>query len=621
MFKLHSLLEQLNRPLPLTIATCSLLASFLGWWLDFKLLVDPAILTAFICGLPILAEALSSLWQKHRITSSLLISLAILASIYVREFFAAGEIALIMSIGEILEERTVAKAKQGIQRLLQLAPKQGRIISSSNDPGHLVPVEELQPQDLLRVLPGETLPVDGVIVVGNSSLNQAILTGESLPVDKGVGDPVFCGTLNGFGTLEIQVTKTGQDSSLQKLIQLVQTAENHKAPMQHTADKWAAWLVPTALFIAILTYGFTGDLTRAVTVLIVFCPCALALATPTAIMSAISQATKHGVLIKSGQALETMGSINCLAFDKTGTLTYGKLAVSDILPLDPQLTSTELLRIAASVEAHSEHPIGKAITAYAQTLQLALTTLEDVQVKPGQGISAQSEQGLIQCGNLTYMQTTALALTEEAAKTAETLRLQGKAVIFVAQSGKLLGMLSLSDMLRATAPDTIAQLQQLQIHSVLLTGDHAQTANYLANQLAISQVHAELLPAQKVECIRQLQTQYSVAMLGDGVNDAPALKAANVGIAMAGIGSDIAIEAADIALMGDDLSKLAYLKRLANYTLRTIHFNISLSMLINFGAIVLSILGHLNPIAGALVHNGGSILVILNAVWLYDHKF
>lgn len=528
-----------------------------------------------------------------------------------------------MAIGAILEDRTVEKAKKGIKALIHLAPQQGRRITAQGEAAseEMVPIENIRRGDLLRVLPGETIPVDGTILVGNTSIDQSVMTGESLPVDKSVGDGVFSGTINCFGAIDIEATKVGEDSSLQKLIRMVQEAENNKAPMQRIVDKWAAWLVPVAIVIAIASYFITHDIVRAVTVLVVFCPCALALATPTSIMAAIGQATKQGVLIKSGEALENMGKVDRIAFDKTGTLTHGTLVVSDMVSFLPEKNSNDLLQLSASAETLSEHPFGKAIVSQAREANLTLAKANNFSMIPGKGISAVVNGKTALIGNIGYLEENAVTVDATVVTALEELRMQGKAVVLVALDGMCIGMVALADVLRANARNMVEKLHRMGTGAVLLTGDHAQTATYFSEQAGIDALYSELLPAQKVERIRELQQQgHVVCMIGDGVNDAPALKVADVGVAMGTIGSDIAIDAADIALMGDDIAKIAYLKRLSNVTANTIKFNITLSMAINFVAIGMSVMGLLNPITGALVHNAGSVFVVLNAARLYDRK-
>lgn len=448
------------------------------------------------------------------------------------------------------------------------------------------------------------------------------MTGESLPIDKGIGEEVFCGTINRFGSIDISATKVGENSSLQKLIRMVQDAENKQAPMQRIADRVASWLVPVALLIAILAYVFTGNIVTAVTVLVVFCPCALVLATPTAIMAAIGQATKHGVIIKSGEALEKMGKVDTIAFDKTGTLTYGRLDVSDMISFDQTISETDLLSLAASAEAKSEHPLGKAIVTYAKEKKVLLTESTAFKMTAGKGIIAEVNKQILICGNEKFLTDNGVCVDDMEQSALERLRTQGKASILVAKDHKCIGIIALSDVLRPEVKEMVSRLSDMHTRTVLLTGDHQKTADYFARQVGISEVRAELLPEQKVSSIEELQAENrKVCMIGDGVNDAPALKTADVSVAMGSMGSDIAIDAAEIALMSDDISKIPYLKRLSNATVKTIKASITLSMCINFAAIVLSLMEVLTPTTGALVHNAGSCFVVLIAALLYDRKF
>ena len=584
---------------------------------------DPAWVTVIISGIPLLYLAVWRIIHNpgiSKISSALLITIAMFAAIAIGDLFAAGEVAFIMAIGAILEEMTTNRAKKGLKKLISLAPTQGRRLINGKE--EMIPAEEIRQGDVLRILPGETIPVDGKILTGETSVDQSIMTGESLPVDKSVGDEVFCGTINRFGSIDITATKVGEDSSLQKLIRMVQDAENKQAPMQRIADKVASWLVPVALLIAIGAYIGTGNIVTAVTVLVVFCPCALVLAAPTAIMAAIGQATKHGVIIKSGEALEKMGKVDTIAFDKTGTLTYGRLDVSDILPFDKNLDEMSLLALTASAEAKSEHPLGKAIVSCANERGLSLTESSAFKMITGKGIYAEISGEKLLCGNEKFLKENAVAIDNTVQTVLMKLRTQGKASILVASGTKCIGVIALSDVLRPEAKDMVSRLSSMHTRTALLTGDNEKTANYFAEQVGISEVRAELLPEEKVQNIEELQREnHKVCMIGDGVNDAPALKTAEVSVAMGNMGSDIAIDAADIALMSDDISKIPYLKRLSNATVATIKFSITLSMCINFVAIVLSLLQLLNPTTGALVHNAGSCFVVLIAALLYDRKF
>ncbi len=600
-----------------------LLCSFVLPRVGVELPIDPAWITVIISGIPLLYLAV---WRTihnkgiGKISSAHLICIAMVAAIIIGDLFAAGEVAFIMAIGAILEDMTTNRAKKGLKKLISLAPTQGRRIVDGKE--EMIAAGEIRKGDILRILPGETVPVDGIIISGETSVDQSVMTGESLPVDKNRGDEVFCGTVNRFGSVDIEATKVGEDSSLQKLIRMVQEAENKKAPMARIADVAASWLVPAALLIAVAAGIITKDIVRAVTVLVVFCPCALVLATPTAIMAAIGQATKQGVIIKSGEALEKMGRVDTVAFDKTGTLTCGKLSVCDIIPFNEKMSGDRLLCFAASAESKSEHPLGKAIVACASEKGVELMQSDSFKMHTGKGVSAEIDGKAVLCGSEKYMLDNNVSLSENVRSELEALRLQGKASVVVSEDGVCVGIVALSDVLRSEARGVIEKLSQLHTDSVLLTGDNRLTADYFAKQVGITEIRAELLPEQKVESIVAIQSKgKKVCMIGDGVNDAPALKTADVGVAMGSMGSDIAVEAADIALMSDDISKIPYLKRLSVATVKTIKASITMSMIINFVAVTLSVLGILNPTTGALVHNAGSCFVVLIAALLYDRKF
>lgn len=600
-----------------------LLASLVLSLTDTAIAVDPAWVAVIVCGVPLLYLAVWRIVHLRgiaKISSALLISVAMIAAILIGDLFAAGEVAFIMAIGAILEDKTTERARKGLKKLIGLAPQQGRRIVDGR--AEMIPVTQIRTGDVLRILPGEAVPVDGEIIRGDTSVDQSVMTGESLPVDKGVGDPVFSGTINRFGAVDIRASRVGEDSSLQKLIRLVQEAEERRAPIQRIADRWASYLVPLALLIALGSYLFQRDIVAAVTVLVVFCPCALVLATPTAIMAAIGQATRHGVVIKSGEALERMGRVDTVAFDKTGTLTCGRLTVSDVRPFAAGMDERRLLSLVAAAEAQSEHPLGKAVVACAEQRGLTIAEAEGFQMTAGRGVSAVTAGLRLLCGSEAYLRENGVAIPVAARDVLDGLHGQGKAVVLAAADGAYLGVIALADELRETAVAAVERLHAMGVRTVLLTGDNAPAARYFADQAGVMEVCAELLPAQKVERIERMRAQgRRVCMLGDGVNDAPALKAADVGVAMGGMGCDIAVEAADIALMGDDVQKVAYLKRLSVATARTIRLSITLSLCINLVAIVLSLMHILTPTTGALVHNAGSCFVVLIAALLYDRRF
>ena len=591
---------------------------FMIFGIDVPIYLNPAWGTVIISGIPMLLLAMTRLIREKWISSALLIAIAMVASLLIGEVFAAGEVAWIMALGALLEDWTVERAKKGLRNLINLTPQTGRRITDGTE--EVIPVDEIRLGDTLRILPGESVPVDGEIIKGTSSLDQSIMTGESLPVDKEVGDEVFCGTMNLYGAIDIKATSLGENSSLQKLIDLVKAADEKQAPTQRIADKWATWLVPVALAIAIAAWLVTGNLERGVTVLVVFCPCALILATPTAIMAAIGQATKYGVLIKSGEALETLGGLNTLVFDKTGTLTYGNLEVSDVISLKDDLPSEELLKIVASCEKLSEHPLAKAIVKNAKEAQINIEEPQDFKMYPGKGVTCTNSYGKVYAGNAKFLLEYNIDVDVDSQL--DKLKHEGKASIIVALNGEVIGLIGLSDVIREDSKDMIEKLHDLGTETILLTGDNSETANYFAGQVGIGKVFGNLLPEEKLSWIEKLKSEgRKVCMIGDGVNDAPALKTADVSVAMGSVGSDVAIEAADIALLGDDIGKIPYLKKLSNSTLFTIKANIAMSMAINAVAIVCSVLGLLNPVTGAIVHNAGSCLVVLNAALLYDRHF
>ena len=420
---------------PMTlVGAVFLILSFVLPRMGIDLFIDPAWITVIISGIPLFYLAVWRIIYNpgiSKISSALLIVIAMFAAIAIGDLFAAGEVAFIMALGAILEDKTTKRAKKGLKKLISLAPTKGRIII--NDREEMIPAEKIKQNDRLRILPGETIPVDGVIMTGETSVDQSIMTGESLPVDKRIGEEVFCGTINCFGAIDIKATKVGENSSLQRLIHMVQEAENKQAPMQRIADKCASWLVPVALVIAVITGLITQNMVRAVTVLVVFCPCALVLATPTAIMAAIGQATKHGVIIKSGEALEKMGKVDTIAFDKTGTLTYGRLEVSDIISFDENINESDLLLLTACVEAKSEHPLGKAIVTYAKEKGLSLIESENFQMISGKGIYAEVCKRKFFCGNEKYLKENNVEIDKQIYFTLEKLCTQGKASVLVAE--------------------------------------------------------------------------------------------------------------------------------------------------------------------------------------------
>ncbi len=600
----------------LIISGIAVIGSLVQW---NPLPFDLAWIAIVLCGIPIILEAVIGLVTAFDIKADVLVSLALIASVCIGETFAAGEVAFIMQLGALLEDITVARARAGIEKLIHLTPQTARVIGTDGRES-VVPVDQVQIGDLLRVLPGEGVPVDGIIQSGETSINQAVMTGESMPVDKTVGDEVSSGTVNQFGAFEMKATKVGEDSSIQRMIRLVQSADAGKAKIVGIADRWATWIVVIALSAAALTWLFTGEIIRAVTILVVFCPCALVLATPTAIMAAIGNATHHGFLVREGDALERLSAVKVIAFDKTGTLTYGAPEVVAAVSSGEPYSDEELYRLAASAEQLSEHPLGKAITAcYRKHHTEPLDTVSDFQMIPGRGVSVELSGKKVAAGNVQLLQS--LGISFAIPQAAEDHLRQGCTVTYLAVNGRFAGFLALSDTLREESADMIKALSSLSVQPVLLTGDHENAARAIASQLAIAEVRANCLPEDKLRYIDEFERcGKPVCMMGDGINDAPALKKAQVGIAMGGIGSDIAVEAADIALVDDEVKELPHLIALSRRMMTTIKVNMTFSMVLNFLAIVLAITGVLSPVVGALVHNAGSVLVIGNSALLLKWK-
>ncbi len=613
MEKLEHLLELGGIKKDVTLLVISGIAVLLSLFGVRPFPFDMAWVAILLCGVPIILEAAIGLITAFDIKADVLVSLALIASVAIGEDFAAGEVAFIMQLGALLEEITVARARAGIEKLVHLTPQTARVLQDGRE--MVLPAEQVRVGDVLRVLPGETVPVDGVITAGQTSIDQAVMTGESLPVDKAPGDEVSSGTVNQFGAFEMRASKVGEDSSIQRMIRLVQSADAGKAKIVGLADRWATWIVVIALSAAAITWLVTTEIIRAVTILVVFCPCALVLATPTAIMAAIGNATRHGFLVREGDALERLSRVKRVAFDKTGTLTYGApevVAVEAAPPFDRET----VYRLAAGAEQLSEHPLGKAIArCWGKEHGQPLPQPAGFTMLPGRGVTAQVEGRALLAGNPQLLAEQGVPMEET--PEAQRRREEGCTLTYVAVDGQFAGTIALSDTLREESAAMVAQLTGLGVTPVLLTGDHENAARAIAGRLGIGEVRANCLPEDKLTAIGGYQKSGElVCMMGDGINDAPALKKAKVGIAMGGVGSDIAVDAADIALVDDEVKELPHLIALSRRMMTTIKVNMSFSMGLNFLAIVLAMTGILNPVVGALVHNAGSVLVIANSALL-----
>jgi Cd2+/Zn2+-exporting ATPase len=560
-----------------------------------------ALLAVTVLGGPIILGAVKGLVRKE-LNVDELVSLAIIAAVLIGQYLTAAEIALIMVLGSLVEEFTAQKARSAINSLIRLSPQQAIITRENKEVS--VPVEEIQLGDMVIIRSGEKIPVDGTVVRGNASLNQASLTGESLPVEKETGDIAYAGTVCYSGMIVVEAQKVGAETTLGKLIKLVQNAENQKAPILRSSDRYAKYFTPVIITISILVFLFTRDLHRAITVLIVGCPCSFILSAPTAIVSALGNASRNGILVKGGALLEEMSKIDAVVFDKTGTLTTGRPIVTEFKPLNC-VNKDYVLSAAAAAEKYSEHPLARAILEAAEKRELSIAEPEKFKNVPGRGVEAWVDGKYIFVGTSTPKET-------------PIENNSGVKTVIVKENNTEIGEISIIDEIRVEVPGLVKLLKDFGINKIqMLTGDDFAVAAHVAQLSGIKEFYAELFPDDKLAHIQRLQKSgYKVAVIGDGINDAPSLARANVGIAMGALGTDVALEASDIALMKDDLSKLPYLLRLAGSTVKTINVNITFALVFNVLALILSGLGLLNPIMGAVSHNVGSVLVVLNSARL-----
>ena len=600
------------------LSAVSLALSLTGTFND-ALPVDIAWVAIVLCGFPILLGAARGVILEHDIKADLLVALALVASVGIREYFAAGEVALIMQIGSLLEDYTSEKARRGIEKLIGLKPRTARVRRDGSDV--ILPADEVRAGDVLTVLAGETIPADGTILEGRTSIDQSVMTGESIPVDKKEGDTVTSGTTNRFGTFSMRADRACGDSSLQRMIRLAEEADANKAPIVSLADRWATWLVAAALLCALLIWLFTGEFVRAVTALVVFCPCAFILATPTAVVAGIGNAARYGILIRSGDALERLSRVRRIAFDKTGTLTHGRPQVTAFRSLDASFTDDDILRLAARVERYSGHPLGKAVVAsFQERTGKEPEPVSDSHTIAGRAVSGRIGGTEVAVGKADYFDSLGMPLNG-AVEAADEYLGQGATVVCLSHGGRVVGLIALADTVRPEAGDTVRALESVGISCMLLTGDNERAARSAASAAGIADVRSDLLPEEKASVVKEYEDRGEpTCMIGDGVNDALALSSAYAGIAMGGIGSDIAVESADAVLVSDEIKRLPYLFRLMGKVMRKVRTNIIASLLINVSAVALSAAGALTPVTGALWHNFGSVFVVVNAALLLREK-
>ncbi len=573
--------------------------------------IDPAYIALILCGIPIIYNSSTELVKKHNIKADLLVSLAIIASIYIGEIFAAAEIAVIMEIGALLEEITVSSTQNRIEDLIKLQPTKARLIKDNHET--LINALEIKEDDIIKINPGETIATDGIIIKGSTSVNQSLITGESLPVDKSVDDEVYAGTINNYGQITIKATTDATDNSLQKLISLIERVNNEETPIIREADQLANIVVAISLTMAIYTYFVTQNITNAVTILVVFCPCALVLATPTAIIATIGNLSKHGILVKNSSILESVYKTDNIIFDKTGTITTGKPVVVDINTYE-NTKLDELMKISASAEKNYDHPIAQAIIDYHEYGEIL--EVKEFEVEMGMGISCLIKNKKCLIGNEQLFAKHMIEIPEKLYQNNKT-----STIVYSYYDNRFLGSFSIKDTPKSGIRQMIKELKNDNYEITLLTGDNQNVANDIAKQVNITNIKSNCLPEDKLEYVNTLRNKCKkVMMVGDGINDAIALKKADTGVAMGDIGSDISIESADLVLINDDIRYIPHIIKMSRRTHKTIRYGIVFSLILNSVAMILAMFGLLTPITGALVHNIGSIIVIVLAAMLFKIK-
>jgi Zn2+/Cd2+-exporting ATPase len=586
--------------------------SFLFDWLfpeNSPVAAASAMIGSLILGVPIIWVAFKDL-GRGALNTSVLVALAVFALFASAHYQEAGIVAFFMLLGQIIETRTAEGALASIHSLIKLTPSKARRIVGDQE--EEVPVQSLAVGNVIRLRPGDHVAADGVVVSGQSSLNEANITGESLPVDKGAGDEVFAGTVNLTGLLEVRVGKAGQDSTLNRVRELILAAEKTRLPITRIIDQYMGYYTPLVLVVGALVWAFTHDLNRVVTVFIVACPCAFVLATPTALVAALSAGARLGVLVKNVADLESAGRINAFVFDKTGTLTEGRLVVSRLTPLDG-VPPVELLRVAASVEQFSNHPTARALVQLAGEAGVPLLQPTDFAETAGRGVVALLEGTRVVVGRRRWLEDNGVGT--QFMETGDSGETQGLSLIYVARNGACLGWVGMEDQTRAEAKDALATLKAAGVRRVaLVSGDRLAVADRVGREVGCDEIAGDCLPQHKVDYVRQARRLgYRVAVVGDGVNDAPALAAGDLGIAMGAAGSEVAIHSATIALMNNDLRRIPFLVLLSRATRRVIGQNFLVGLAFVVGGMVMGTLNLIDPIVAAVFHVTGSLLVVFNS--------
>ena len=576
------------------------------------------LISAVVGGWPVFMLAVGNILRDFDLTAGVMVSVAMIAALVVGEYGAMALVAFMMVIGEALEDFTREKADQALKELNELVPAMVTLRMDGVDTE--VPISQVRKRDIVLVRPGGRVPVDGVIVEGDASVDQSSITGESMPIDKGVGGNVFAGTIVPSGAISIEVEAVGETTNLGKMIHLVEEAQSTQAPVQRIANRYAQFFAPVSIMIAGITWLVTGEPLRGVTMLVAICPCALVLATPTAVVAAIGNTARNGVLVKHGTAMEQVGKVDIVAFDKTGTVTFGEPVVTGVFPLNGY-TEDDLLRVTASAERSSEHPLARAIIKEAYAREIELSTPENFEAIAGHGISASVDGKAVSIGEKMLGQKK-IQLNGDESGVIESSKAEGYTVIPVAVDGTVAGYINVADTVRPESKKAIDDLRKLGIsRTLLITGDSETVGEKVGAELGVTETYTEVLPERKLEIIRELQAEgHKVAYIGDGVNDAPALAAADVGIAMGSIGTAVAMETADVVLLTDEIGQVPYLIELSQATMANIKTNIAVSMTIVLGTVAVSALGMIGPVIGAIMHEVAAVPVIANAATLIGWK-
>jgi len=552
---------------------------------------------------------------RRKITVNVFVTVALVATIAIGEFRAAALVVFIMAVAGALETYTLDKTRRSIRNLLDLTPKMATVRRGEQEIA--IPAHEVEVDDIVIVRPGGRVPIDGVVVAGESCVNQAPITGESMPVEKFTDSKVFGGTLNESGRLDIRATKVGSDTTLAQIVHLVEQAQGTKAPIQNLADRFTVWFLPTVLVLAIIAFIASGEVKVAVSVLLVACPCAFAIATPTAVTAGISNMARRAVLIKGGIFLELAKKMDVLLVDKTGTFTFGRPTVVKVAACDDR-SQDDVLHLAAVAEKYSEHPLARAVMAHAAQCDLALPDPQEFQIEVGMGVSAQWDGQAILVGKETFLQSHAVSIPEDLAQAVSEQTEQGRTTIMVSCDQEAIGFIAIADEIRPQTRATIAALRAMGVKTVtMLTGDNSKVAKSVADEIGVDDFRADLLPEDKLQIVRELQAAgHTVGMIGDGINDAPALALADIGIAMGAAGTDVAVETADVTLMNDDLFRVVQFMEMSRKVLARIKLNIFFSIMYNIVGFILAGFGMLTPVLAVIFQEAGCITVVFSSTLL-----